>query len=169
MADRNWKQVVIHEFKAMVGILLYLIFVFCALILYKSLVLGDSSQGTFDLPLIFVKSAVLAKVILIGRLIPFIRVFDNLPLIIPTVYKTVFFVVFTFFFEMVEHSVSGMFSGIGAIEGMAEFFNASQEEVISRFVLVTLAYFPMFVFGEIDRVVGGGKLFSLFFRERQSA
>lgn len=87
MADRNWKQVVIHEFKAMVGILLYLIFVFCALILYKSLVLGDSSHGTFDLPLIFVKSAVLAKVILIGRMIPFIRVFDHLPLIIPTVYK----------------------------------------------------------------------------------
>lgn len=166
MAERNWKQVVIHEFKAMVGILLYLIFVFCALILYKMLVLGDNSRGTFDLPLIFVKSAVLAKVILIGRMIPIVRVFDHRPLVIPTTYKTIFFVAFTFVFEMVEHAIKGLLHGVGAMNGMAEFFDASHAEVISRFVLVTLAYIPIFVVGEIDRVVGGGKLFSLFFRKR---
>jgi hypothetical protein len=166
MAKISWNEVVIHEFKAMLGIVAYLIFVFSALIAYRTLVLGSVTNSAFDLPLIIIKSAVIAKVILIGRLIPIIRLFDSKPLIIPTLYKTIFFVAFTFAFEMLEHSITGLIHGIGAIEGMAEFFDATQAEVISRFVLVTLAYLPMFVVGEIDRVVGGGKLFKLFFRSR---
>lgn len=166
MAKRSWKEVVIHEFKAMLGILSYLILVFSAIVAYRTLVLGAVADSAFDFPLIIIKSAVIAKVILIGRMIPIIRLFDAKPLIISTLYKTLFFVAFTLAFEMLEHSISGLIHGIGAIEGMAEFFEAGRSDVISRFVLVTLAYLPMFVVGEIDRVVGGGKLFKLFFRSR---
>jgi hypothetical protein len=54
-----------------------------------------------------VEAMVIAKAVLIGRLFGFSRRFEDRPLIVPVIYKSIVFALLVMLFSIVEHLVTG--------------------------------------------------------------
>jgi hypothetical protein len=127
-------------------------------------------QGTVDAWVYYsfalVKAAILAKVILIGRLIRLSRVFDERPLVIPTSYKVVFFFAFAVVCEVAEHLIIGWIHGKDIAQVAAEIASVGGRELAARLMVLFAAFIPLFAFTEIGRRLGEGQMTRLFFGAR---
>jgi hypothetical protein len=160
------KQKLIHEMNELLAIFLYLALFFCAFTTYRMLVMKEMGLSYFHYGFALIKALVLAKVILLGKYVRLVKVFDNRPLIIPTFYKVILFSLFALAFEILEHAIGGVLHGKGMTEGFQEIISTGWDELLSRTLVVLSAFVPFFVFGEVERVLGEGKLSELFLHKR---
>jgi len=160
------KQKVIHEMNELLVIFLYLALFFCAFTTYRMLVMKEMGLSYFHYGFALIKALVLAKVILLGKYVRLVKVFDNRPLIIPTFYKVILFSFFALVFEILEHAIGGVLHGKGITEGFQEIISTGRDELLSRTLVVLSAFVPFFAFGEVGRVLGEGKLGELFLHKR---
>lgn len=160
------KQKLIHEMNELLAIFLYLALFFCAFTTYRMLVMKEMGLSYFHYGFALIKALVLAKVILLGKYVRLVKVFDNRPLIIPTFYKVILFSLFALAFEILEHAIGGVLHGKGMTEGFQEIISTGWDELLSRTLVVLSAFVPFFVFGEVGRVLGEGKLSELFLHKR---
>jgi hypothetical protein len=160
------KQKVIHEMNELLVIFLYLALFFCAFTTYRMLVMKEMGLSYFHYGFALIKALVLAKVILLGKYVRLVKVFDNRPLIIPTFYKVILFSLFALAFEILEHAIGGVLHGKGITEGFQEIISTGRDELLSRTLVVLSAFVPFFAFGEVGRVLGEGKLGELFLHKR---
>jgi hypothetical protein len=160
------KQKVIHEMNELLVIFLYLALFFCAFTTYRMLVMKEMGLSYFHYGFALIKALVLAKVILLGKYVRLVKVFDNRPLIIPTFYKVILFSLFALAFEILEHAIGGVLHGKGMTEGFQEIISTGRDELLSRTLVVLSAFVPFFAFGEVGRVLGEGKLGELFLHKR---
>lgn len=160
------KQKLIHEMNELLAIFLYLALFFCAFTTYRMLVMKEMGLNYFHYGFALIKALVLAKVILLGKYVRLVKVFDNRPLIIPTFYKVILFSLFALAFEILEHAIGGVLHGKGMTEGFQEIISTGRDELLSRTLVVLSAFVPFFAFGEVGRVLGEGKLGELFLHKR---
>ena len=160
------KQKLIHEMNELLAICLYLALFFCAFTTYRMLVMKEMGLSYFHYGFALIKALVLAKVILLGKYVRLVKVFDNRPLIIPTFYKVILFSLFALAFEILEHAIGGVLHGKGITEGFQEIISTGRDELLSRTLVVLSAFVPFFAFGEVGRVLGEGKLGELFLHKR---
>jgi hypothetical protein len=160
------KEKVIREMKELLAVFLYLALFFCAFTTYRLLVMREMGLSYFHYGFALIKALVLAKVILLGQYVRFAKVFDDRPLIIPTLYKVVLFSLFALGFEVLEHVIGGFLHGKGMTEGFQEIMSAGRNELLARTLVVLVAFVPFFAFGEIGRVLGEGRLSQLFLHSR---
>jgi hypothetical protein len=160
------KQKLIHEMNELLAICLYLALFFCAFTTYRMLVMKEMGLSYFHYGFALIKALVLAKVILLGKYVRLVKVFDNRPLIIPTFYKVILFSLFALAFEILEHAIGGVLHGKGMTEGFQEIISTGRDELLSRTLVVLSAFVPFFAFGEVGRVLGEGKLGELFLHKR---
>jgi hypothetical protein len=160
------KQKLIHEMNELLAIFLYLALFFCAFTTYRMLVMKEMGLSYFHYGFALIKALVLAKVILLGKYVRLVKVFDNRPLIIPTFYKVILFSLFALAFEILEHAIDGVLHGKGMTEGFQEIISTGRDELLSRTLVVLSAFVPFFAFGEVGRVLGEGKLGELFLHKR---
>ena len=160
------KEKLIHEFKEMLVIFLYLALFFCAFTTYRRLTLKEVGAAFPHYGLALLKALVLAKVILLGRYTRLEKLFDAWPLIVPTLYKVIVFSLFTLVFEILEHAIGSAFHSNGFMGGLEEIIGLGRNELLARTLVVLCAFIPFFAFTETARVFGEGKLSDLFFGRR---
>jgi len=111
-----------------------------------------------------IESAILAKVIMIGDALRIGRRFDNKPLAVITIYRTVMFTLFALLFSFLEHIVGALIHGKPAVDGIAEIANKGIYEMLAWCVLILAAFLPFFAMKEIERVFGTEKVRGMFFQ-----
>ncbi len=163
------KEKIIHEAREMLLIFVYLALFFCSFTTYRMLVSHELGISYFNYGFALVKALVLAKVILLGQYVRFIRIFDDRPLIFPTLYKVVWFSLLTLAFEVLEHLIGGFLHGKDLADVYQEIISTGRDELLARTLVVLFAYVPFFAFGEIRRILGEGRLSALFFKRRATA
>jgi len=166
--DQSLKKKLIHEMKEVFAISAYLAFFFGAVATYR-LMLPEppvSALATYGFALI--KALVLAKVIVLGRMISVTRLFDDRPLIVPTFYKAALFCVFALAFEALEHLAGGLIHGRHAEEVLREVVAGHGRVILARTLVVFAAFVPFFAFAEASRVLGGDRLRQMFLRRSRA-
>lgn len=159
-------EVAIREGKAMLAIFLYLALFFCSFTIYRRLVMNEIGLAYYHYGAALVKAIVLAKVILLGQLTRISRRLDDRPLIVPTLYKVVFFALFTLVFEIVEHAVAALIHGKPVSDAFQEIISVGRDELLARTLVIFVVFLPMVAFMEIGRTLGEGGLQRLFLKKR---
>ena len=148
------------------AIAIYLALMLEALFLYRSLTLSESGITAIHYGAAVIEALVLAKVILIGHALRLGKGFEDEPLIVSVLVKTLLFGAFVALFSMIEHVIEGLVhrETWGVIAH--HLFAGGRDEILARTLVIIVAFFPFFAFSEVDRVLGQGRLFALFFRKR---
>ena len=153
----------------MVGITIYLFFIFSSFLTYRSLIMAQLGIEYHEYGFAIIKALVFAKVILIVKFVSVVKRFDDKPLIIPTMYKVVLFTLFSAMFVLLEHIVRGLIEGLTVIASIEEITAVGANEMMSRILVFVFALVPYFIMNEVSRVVGKGKVLEWFFRGRHPA
>ena len=165
----GWRRRILSEMIESYFDFLYLAFFLVAFAWYRRLVLAeyDITYLGYGIPL--VEAAVLAKVIMIGDLVPMGRGFQRQPLIIPTVFRSVLFSFYVLIFSLVEHTLIGLLHGKGWLAGVLEMESKGRYELLAQCVIIFGAFVPFFAFKELEKVLGKDRLRSLFWRNPDAA
>ena len=162
----GWKQKVIHEITEYWINFLFLAVVFFSFTCYRRLILDEYHVHYLHYGFAIIQAAVLAKVILIGEAAGAGRKYENKPLIIPTLYKTVLFAVWVVGFKVFEHMTDGLVRGKGLAGGVHEIVSEGWYEILANGLVVITAFVPFFAIKQLGRALGRETLVALFFRRR---
>jgi len=110
-----------------------------------------------------IEAAILAKVIMIGDVLHMGRRFQNRPLAVTTLYRTVVFSLLVVLFSFAEHIIGAMIHGKRPAEGIAEIANKGMDEVLAWCVVIFAAFLPFFALKEIERAFGAERVRGMFF------
>lgn len=158
----GWKRKVLDETVEYYMDFVYLAFFLVAFAWYRRLILAeyDILYSNYWMPL--VEAAVLAKVIMLGDLIPFGRGLERKPLLLPTLFRTVLFSVWVGLFSVLERTVRGLLRGDGLTAGLAELASKGRYELLAQCVVIACAFVPFFAFKELEGILGKDRLRELF-------
>jgi hypothetical protein len=145
----------------------YLTLVFAAFTQYRRFVLAAHDITYTDYGVALIEALILAKVIMIGDVLRLGRGLEHKPLIYPTLFRTVVFSLFICAFTFIEHAIKNFWSGKGMGASFVEFYGKELHEFLAGFLVVFVAFVPFFAFRELGRVLGEGKMRTLFFRRRE--
>ena len=160
------KQKVVHEIRELLAIFAYLAVFFLVFKFYTRLVLEEQRHQLFAYGLTVLKALVLAKIILTADMLHIGERFQQRPLIIPTVYKTITFSLFTLVFEILEHIILGVFHDKGVSEVIAEILDKGWPHLAGMTLVVFVAFLPFFAFRETDLRCGVEQLPDMFIKPR---
>lgn len=159
------KSKVRHEVGIYVFYTVYLTLVFTAFTYYRHLILGEFGFDYTHYGYNVIEAAILAKIIMMGQVFKLGERFQDKPLIIPTLYRTIIFMVFVFLFSLledivVEHFVKG--EALPAI--LDKLINEGIYEILQRIWIMFFVFIFLFAFLEVERVLGENKVYNLFFK-----
>ena len=160
----GWKQTIVHEVIEYWINFAYLAVFLVAFVWYRRLILAEYNiyYTNYWFPLI--EAAVLAKVVMVGDILRLGRGLEQRPLIVPTLYRTVVFSVWVGVFSVLEATVRGLLQRRGLMGGVEEIVSKGRYEVLAWGIVIFVAFIPFFALRELGRVLGEGKLRSLFWR-----
>jgi hypothetical protein len=166
METNKLKSKVKEEFMRMMLLTLYLFALFGALTTYKRLILAQHDIHFADYGTSLISALVLAKAILIGSAFRIGSRFNDRPLIVGTLYKTLCFSLLMLAVGIAERLIKGWWSGetTGAI--VVALGGKEKWEILARVMMMFIALIPLFAFWETHRVLGGNSLYQLFFEKR---
>ena len=157
------KERVIEELKTFWVIAFYLWLFLGSFTVYRRLIVAESGITYVHYGIALIEALIIAKVILIGRIFGFSRRFEDMPLIVPVLYKSILFGILVMLFAVVEHIVEGWLNGKGLIGGLRDLRSLGAYEVGARCLMLIVAFLPFFGFAEIGRVLGTRRLAAMFF------
>jgi len=159
-----WKKNVVHEVVEYSINFGYLAFFLVAFTWYRRLILAEYQVHYTNYFFPLIEAAVLAKVIMIGDLMRLGRKMENKPLIYSALFRTVLFSLWVAIFNVLEETVKGLLHGNGLTAGVEDIASRGWYELLSRCVVIFVAFVPFFSFKELERVMGPEKLRALFWR-----
>ena len=159
--ETNLKQKAVHEAKEITLVFLYLALFFCALATYSMLLLEKFEISYFTYGAALLNALVITKIILIGEAVHFGKKHEAKPLIYSCVYKAFVYGLLVFAFHFVEEVVKRLIHGKDIVGAFRE---VRIDDLLTRSVIIFLAFIPFFAFRELGRVIGQEKLRGLFFR-----
>ena len=163
------KQRIVHELTRYGINVMYLAVFFGAFAWYRRFILDEYRITYFNYGSAVIEALILAKVIWLGDFLGLSEGLENKPLFYPTLYKAFVFSCFVGLFAVLEHIVRGLLHGKGVVGGLAMLWNEGKYELVARCLVTFLAFIPFFAFRELAKVLGEGRLNSLFFRRRLAA
>jgi hypothetical protein len=166
-AKASLQQRAMHELKEFVFLSLYLYITIGAVIMMKTAVLHTQGIEFSPWGIAIVKAAVLAKFMLLGDAMKIGGRTTNGPLIWPTLYKAVAFLVLLIIMTMIEEAVVGLFHHRSITASLGELVGRRLEETIAGFLIMLLVLIPYFAFHVLDEALGAGRLGRMFFVERE--
>ena len=167
-ARASLKERAVEEFKLFWIIVLYLWLFLGSFTVYRRLVVAETGAAYVHYGIAAIEALVIAKVILIGGMFGFTRRFDDNPLIVPVLYKSILFAILVLLFGVVEHLVEGWVRKQGLVGGLREIASVGDYELCARVLMLFVAFVPFFAFGEISRVLGPQKVAAMFFGKREA-
>ena len=168
MSKSSLKQKAYKEIKAFYLIAFYLWVVFGLLVLYKSEILADKHISFAFHGFALINALALAKVVLVARGLHLGERFDDAPLIYPTIFKSALFTFLLACCKILEDVAVGHFHGKSFQESISDLGGGTLKGILTLTLLLFVLLIPFFGIGELQRVLGEGKLTQLFFRQRPS-
>lgn len=165
-SSQTLKQKAYDEFKEFLLIAVYLWLVFGLFIVYKSVILAEQHISFAFHGLALINALAFAKVVLIARALHLGERFDDAPLIYPMVFKSALFTVLLAGCKILEDAAVGHFHGKSFQESMSDLGGGTLKSILILTLLLFVLLLPFFGIGELQRVLGEGKLAQLFFRPR---
>jgi hypothetical protein len=160
------KQKAVEQMKEFLLIALYLWLVFGLFVVYKSVILTkyhiDFAYHGFAL----FNALALGKIMLMAKDFHLGERFDDAPLIYPVLLKSALFSVVLACFEILEDVALGFYLGKSFAESIADLPGGSLRGISILTLLLFVMLIPFVGFGELQRVLGAGRLKQLFFRPR---
>jgi hypothetical protein len=157
------KQRVIEEFKLFWIIALYLWVFLGSFTVYRRLIIDETGAAYLHYGIALIEALVVAKVILIGKMLGLGHRFEDKPLIVPVLYKTILFSILVLLFGVIERLIEGWFNKQGFLGGLREIGDVGTYELAARVLILIVAFVPFFAFAEIGRVLGADWLGAMFF------
>jgi hypothetical protein len=133
---------------------------------YRKLLLAEHHIAYFEYGYAVVEALVMGKVILIGEALGLGRRFDEHPLAVSTLWKTLVYGSFVAIFAVLERFVGALVHGKSLASAIPQLAGNQGYELLARVIVTLVALVPLIAFLEIGRVLGEGKLNHLFFRRR---
>lgn len=164
----GWKQRIRAEMISYWITVLYLTLYFGVFYNYRRLILARYEISYLNYGVSLIEALVLAKVILIGDLLRLGRGMENKPLIVPTLTRSVVFTIFVAVFKFMEYTVKGLIRHEGWTGGLQQFTGKAKYEFFASALVVFFTFIPFFAFKEMNRVIGKGKVWQLFFSAHMS-
>lgn len=158
----------VEELKTYWVIVFYLWLFLGSFTIYRRLIVAETGASYLHYGIAFIEALVIAKVILIGRLFGFTRRFEDKPLIVPVLYKSILFGVLVMLFGVVERLVDGWFHKEDIAAILRGIVSIGGYEMCARVLILVVAFVPFFAFWEMGRVVGMRKLVTMFFSSHTS-
>jgi hypothetical protein len=156
----------IEEFKLYWIIVLYLWVFLGSFTIYRRLIIEETGAAYLHYGIALIEALVIAKVVLIGKMFRFSRRFEDKPLIVPVLYKSILFGILVLLFGVIEHVVEGWVHKQGLAGGLRNLGGLGAYELGARVLTLIVAFVPFFAFGEIGRTLGADKLAAMFFSKR---
>lgn len=163
----GWKQKIVHEVTQYWIIFIYLAVFFGVFNNYRRLVLEEYEISYLHYGIGLIEAAVLAKVILIGDAMHLGRKHEDRPLIVPTLYKTIFFSLLAAGFKALEELLRGLLHGRGLAGGLQDLLSKGWYGILANALVIFAAFVPFFAFRELLRVMGSEKIRTLFFGSKR--
>jgi hypothetical protein len=157
-----------HQIKDFLLMAFYLWIVFGMLELHKSIVLSQHQIGYVFHGLAVVNALVFAKVMLIAEDLRLGHRIHDKPLVYSVLVKSILFAIALICFHILESVLVGMWNGKTIGESAADVGANRLAGIVSLGIMGTIALVPFFVLSEIGRVIGGDKLWALFFQRRNT-
>ena len=147
-------------------ITIYLCVCFTAIFYFKATILKD--QGIAFAPFGFaaVKALICAKFILIGRALRVGERFKNMPLIWPTLYRSLAFFILLLILNTLEEIVVGLMHGRKTADSLAGMGGGSLDQLVATSIIGLLILIPFFAFRVLGEAVGERNLVRVFFQPR---
>jgi hypothetical protein len=157
------KARIMRETERFVSISAFLAVFFCAFHTYRSLVLQEFGLLPLRYGVGVIEALVVAKVMLIGEMAKLGERHADKPLIVPVLYKTAVYGLLVLAFEVVEHGIEAFVHGGRPLE---KILSSGWDDTLAQIIVLIVGLLPLCAFLEVDRVLGEGTLFTLFFRRR---
>jgi len=167
-SHEDLKKRAIEELKLYWIIAIYLWVFLGSFTVYRRLIADETGIPYLNYGFALIEALIIAKVILIGKMFGFSRRYEDKPLIVPVLYKSLLFGAFVILFGVVEHVVEGWFHHEGVLGGLRRLTDLGAYELAARTLMLIVALVPFFAFGEIGRVLGERKLAAMFFSKREA-
>jgi hypothetical protein len=161
------KQRAIEDLKVFWLIALYLIVFFSAFTFYRRMVLAELGVTYLHYGIAVFEALIIAKVVLLGRVLGLDKRVDRGPLILSVIVKAVIFTVLVFLFGVLEHTVEGLLHKKDWASIGRGLLDVGVHELFARMIVLFISFVPFFAFWEIGRVLGWGQLIALFFSKRR--
>ena len=162
-AKASLKERAIEEFRLFWIVALYLWVFLGSFTIYRRLIVAETGVVYLHYGIALIEALIIAKVILIGKMFGFSRRFEDQPLIVPVLYKSILFGVLVLLFGVLEHMIEGWFHHQGPVGGLREIGELGSYEIGARALMLIVAFIPFFAFAEIARVLGARRLAEMFF------
>ncbi len=156
----------IDELKEFSVIATYLYVCFTAILYMKASIL--KAHGIEFAPFGFaaVKALICAKFVSVGHIFRLGERFKSLPLIWPTLYKSLVFLILLLVLNALEEIVTGLIHHRAVADSLAEFGGGTRDELIATSIVGLLVLIPFFAFRALGEVVGERNLLTVFIRPR---
>ncbi len=159
----RWRQ----EVRRFLVTFAWLFAVLAVFTLYRDLLLRSEGLAVVRYGFALVTALTGAKVILLVEPTRLGRRYEGAPLLLSVVYKTSIFYLVLLFFSGCEKGVEGLLRHVGFWGGISDTLHGlGLWEVLARNLAVGVALVPYFATRELARLLGEGKLRSLFLDAR---
>jgi hypothetical protein len=159
---------VTNELREFAVIATYLSVCFTALAYLKATILEAHGIAFAPFGFAVVKALLCAKFVLVGRALHVGERFKTMPLIWPTLHKSVAFLVLLLVLNLLEEIVLGLIHHRTLIDSIAEIGGGTIDQLIATSFVVLLTLIPFFAFRSLGEVVGERNLVRVFFTARHS-
>lgn len=156
-----------EELRNFLILTLYLWGLFGSFILYRRLVSAEAGISYLHYGIALIEALIVAKVVLIANMFGFTRRFEDRPLMVPVIYRSVLFGILVLLFAILEHLIEGWVRGEGLLGGLRAIKQMGVDEMGARVLVLMVALIPLAAFTELARVLGPGRMSGMFFSKGQ--
>src|ERR1700722_901404 len=153
----------VYEFRKLALIFLYLYIALGAIILMKAAILHAHGVSFTPWGIAAVKAAILAKFMLLGHAMKLGDSGKSGPLIWPTLYGAVIFVLLLVALTIIEEIVVGFLHGRPVAASLGDLTGHHLEETAAGIVIMLLVLIPYFAFRVLALSLGTDRLMQMFF------
>jgi hypothetical protein len=157
------RQKVVREFKEMLALALYLYICLGAVLLLKAAILQDAGVHFAIWGIAAVKALLLAKFMLVGRAFNVGRRFGNRPLIWPTLYRALMFLILLLILTTVEEVLVGAIDHRALSDSLTHVVGPTFFEAAALCLILFLILVPYSAFICLSEALGEQETLRLFF------
>jgi hypothetical protein len=159
----------ITEFKELAALSGYLYVCLGAIILYKSVILREVGVSFTIWGIAAAKAVILAKFMLLGRMLRIGKRYRDKPLIWPTLYHSLMFLALLLILTLLEELFVGLIRHRSFTESLSHVVGPTFVSGISVSFIMFLILVPYSAFVCLGDVLGEDEVFRLFFIDRSAA
>lgn len=162
ISSRTVKRIAYQQLKEFVVVTLYLWVVFGLLLMFKSVVLAEHKIPFAYHGFAIINALALAKVMLTAKDLHLGEGFHEAPLIYPTLLKSALFTFVLACFKILEEAAVGLYHGKSFQQSISDIGGGTLNGILILTLLLFVTLIPFVGYGELQRVLGEGKLERIF-------